>query len=60
MDLWLALDALCLLLGHAPGQVCEEALYVGVRHQSCLESIDAALLAEALKPFEPPPSIAVA
>ena len=59
VDQSLALDALCFLLSHAPGQVREEALYVAVRHQSLLESIDAVLLAEALKPFDPPPSIAV-
>lgn len=59
VDQPLALDALCFLMGNAPGQVREEALYVAVRHQSLLESIDAAGLAEALKRFDPPPSIAV-
>lgn len=59
VDQSLALDALCFLLSHAPGQVREEALYVAVRHRSLLESIDAVLLAEALKRFDPPPSIAV-
>lgn len=58
VDQSLALDALCFLLSHAPRQVREEALYVATRHQTLFESIDAEGLAEALKPFEPPPSIA--